>query len=176
MTTNRSCRQSVWQNVSLHMDDLQQLDAQLREMDTQRESLQQQIAAKKRIIEQATGLSWAQVAESIAGPTHRRSGQNHACRTRKQAMTRTRNVRAWVLRAIAHYEDENPESRIDENSIRIFINAQTPGFLDSHSPNVLFGALNALKSKGLIITTPGRGTNHDRSQYRLTSQGRASLI
>lgn len=174
MTINRSCQQSIWQNITSHMDELQQLESQLREMDKQREGLQQQIEVKQRVIAQATGLTWAQVAASLASPSVRRhSGQNRTVRARTASIT---TVRAWVLRAIAHYEDENPQSRIDENSIRIFINAEGPGLLDHHSPNVLFGALNALKSKGIIITTPRRGANHDRSQYRLTALGRASLI
>lgn len=178
MTINRSCQQAIWQNINSHMDELQRLESQLREKDKQREDLRQQIEAKQRVIEQATGLTWAQVAASITSPPARRhSGQNRNARSRTTSSTKSeRNVRAWVLCAIAHYEDENPKSRIDENSIRIFINAKVPGFLDHHSPNVLFGALNALKNKGFIITTPSRGANHDRSQYRLTALGRASLI
>jgi len=79
------------------------------------------------------------------------------------------------MRAIVHYEDNNPQSRIDEGSIRIYINAEAPGFLDDRSPNAIYSALNGLKSKGVVITTPGRGANHDRSQYSLTAQGRVVL-
>lgn len=177
MATTRIRKEAVWKSFSSHFEELEQLQAQLREIDTRRTGIEQQIETKKRVIECATGLSWEDIqATSVVDASQNGAVRKTARRGAKQTSPcKEGSVRQWVMRAIAHFEDNNPQSRIDEGSIRIYLNAEVPGFLDNHSPNAIYSALNALKFKGLVVTAPGRGTNHHRSQYCLTAQGRAAL-
>lgn len=177
MATTRVGKEAVWKSFSSHFEELEQLQAQLREIDTRRTGVEQQIETKKRVIERAAGLSWEDIqATSVADASQNGAvRKNRAMRLQSAFPSKKGSVRQWVLRAIAHFEDNNPQSRIDEGSIRIYLNAEAPGILDSRSPNAIYGALNALKFKGLVVTTPGRGTNHHRAQYCLTAQGRAAL-
>lgn len=177
MTTTRVLKEAVWKSFSSHFDELERLQAQLREIDARREDIQQQLGAKKRVIERATGLSWENIqAASVAHTYHNGAAQRSTRRgNKKKSSAKERTVRQWVLRAIAHYEDNNPQSRIDGGSIRIYINAEAPGFLDSHHSNALYGALHALKCKGLVIAAPGRDPNPHRPQCCLTAKGRAAL-
>lgn len=176
MATTRVRKEAVWHGFSSSFDELQALQDQLREIEVRREGVTQQIEAKKRDIEHACGLAWEEIQTTLVVGTSRNGSTSKS--DRRGSMTTAHKegtIRDWVLRAIAHYEDDNPQSRIDEGSIRIYINAEAPVFLDDRSPNAIFSALNGLKSKGLVITVPGRGNNHGRSQYSLTAQGRAAL-
>lgn len=177
MAATRVRKEAVWQSFSSHFDELERLQAQLREIDAGREDVQQQLEAKKRVIERATGLSWEDIQTTSVIQASRNGAVRKSTRrgNKKKSPANKRTVRQWVLRAIAHYEDSNPQSRIDEGSIRIYINAEAPGFLYSHNQNALYAALNALRCKGLVITAPGRGPNPDRSQYCLTAKGRVAL-
>lgn len=176
MVTTRACKEAVWQSFSSHFDELQTLQDQLSEIEAHQEDVTQQIEAKKRLIERATGLSWEEIqTTSVVGTSRPNSAQPASRRGSKTTAPKAGTIRDWVLRAIAYYEDDNQQSHLDEHSIRIYLNANAPGFLDNHSAHAIYAALFGLKKRGLVITTPGRSTNHDRSQYNLTAQGRAAL-
>ena len=175
MAINHAHKELVWQSFSSHFDELQALQDKIREIETHYEEIKQQIEAKKRVIERATGLPWEEIQTTLVVSTSHNGPAQLNCSSKKATVLKEGTIRQWVLRAIAHYEDNNPQSRIDKSSIRIYIDAEAPGFLENYSPNAIYFALRDLKSKGLVITAPGRETNHDRSRYCLTTKGRAVL-
>lgn len=177
MVTIRVRKEIVWQGFSSHFDELKQLRAQLQEIDAKRAEIQLKLEAKQRLIERATGLKWEEIeSASVAQSSSNGIAQQITRRgSKKKSVPKEQTVRQWVLRAIAHYEDDNPQSRIDAGSIRIYINATSQGFLDNFNRNTIYATLHDLKRDGCIMVVRPRQSRKGQSRYELTAKGRTEL-
>lgn len=172
-----SIKETIWKSFSFHFDELKKLQVQLQEIDVHREDVQQKIETKKRVIERATGLSWEDISASAINVSRNNAVQQIVQRDTKSGAKRETKrkgtVRQWVLRAIAHFEANNPQSHIDESSIRIYIDSEAPGFLANHSAHAVGATLKFLYNKGLVVRN--RTSKNNRYQYSLTEAARKEL-
>lgn len=172
-------KEAVWQGFRSQFEAILALEQQLRELDEQKERIRKQIAAKKRSMVNIGGCGWPQIVNQFGKilATHTRAVQDNGAAASSSLPTkgtREKTVRQWVLQAIAHYEDENPQSHIDEASIRIYINAEAPAFLDGFNQNVIYTSLHGLRTDRCVIVAQKR-SGRGKSQYALTEKGRAEL-
>lgn len=172
MSPVRPTKDMVWQGFTKHFAEIQSLQNELCQIASREKTIREKIDEKKAFLEHLTKLTWKDLEEILAG----RVLQNHA--SGKVAKTANQKpfqdgTRLWVLKAIAHYEDHNRESHINERSIRIYINAQCPGFFTGHWDTILYCALAYLCRKELITKTKLKATR--QTEYALTEKGRQAI-
>lgn len=174
MKTVHAKKNAVWQGFCSRMHGFEQLLKTLQEAEAAVNVLQELVLSERRSIELATGLSWAEIEEAFSGRLSSQQSQPRVEATRQ--IVPKDSLFHWVLRAIMHYQDRNTQSRIDAKAIRIYFDTKAPTLLSGRSPNAISNAVHSLKKAGLIRAGAGGSSRYDRSQYRLTKQGRSIAI
>ncbi len=169
-----STREMVWQSFTNHFEEIEHLQNELCQVIAREQTIRDQIKTKKAFLEERANLPWDQIQVVLAVrdlQNHDRGGDVSSVNQKK--IIKEDGTRLRVLKAIAHYEDHNRESHINERSIRIYINTHSPGFLEGHRDNIIHCALADMFKKGLIIKTGVKSQRGRQSfQYALTPQGR----
>ena len=168
-------KELLWKNFNSRMSDLQKLQRELNRIESKREDVFRRLEAEKKFVEQLCGMSWEDAQNILTKPQTNESGQEQKSSTKPKVFgIKKDSIPWWVLRAIVHYEDTNSQSRIDSKSIKIFIDAQSPGLLDKYSKEAIFKSLYELRRRRLINKSRGR-SGKGGSQYCLTPLGREML-
>ena len=174
MNRTESTKDKVWQSFKESFEEITNLQNELYQILAQESAIRQKIEAKKLLLEGAANLPWDNIqAVLVQRPAKGHDGSDSVSSVMQKGAFKEGGTRMWVLKAIAHYEDNNRESHINERSIRIYINTQSPGFLEDCGEKIIYCALSALRKKGLVKM---RSKSHaGQSQYALTPLGRQVL-
>ncbi|OGZ68659.1 MAG: hypothetical protein A3D44_04055 [Candidatus Staskawiczbacteria bacterium RIFCSPHIGHO2_02_FULL_42_22] len=183
-------REDILQRIASQIDEVKKLELALGKLNSKRNQLSKDYEEKKNLLERICGASWedlwsamdvAQKPEDSSDsepkkvPEPKRA-QTQKPRQSKRLLVAKDSVAYWILSAIDHYERNNPDSRTDVESIKIFIDSTKPDFLPHHSPNSVAWTVYNLTLRRMITRTRGRSGKNKKSQYHLTDLGKQALL
>lgn len=174
-------KEAVWQGLGSRVQAILALEQQLLTLEEEKQRLRKEIAGGKRLIVQTSRCKWAELVHEFGLPANGATladTDGKAATRLKSSVKKTleKTVRQWVLEAIANYVDHNPQSRVDESSIRIYIDSKVPGFLDRFHPGTVYTTLYDLRETLCVNVTQGREGHRRKTQYTITTKGRAEWL
>lgn len=164
-------KEAVWQGFESRILAILALEQQLQDLEVQTQQVRREIAKGKRRMVQTSGCKWTDLVHEFGKAINDKKLAAGDGKT----VAYQKTVRQWVLEAIANYVDHNPQSRVDEGSIRLYIDSKAPGFLDHFNQNTVYATLNRLRKGVCVSATQGREGPYRKTQYTITNKGRAEL-